>query len=352
MSGKTLIAGYHQRGALRALAAALLALALAVFGAAASEAKPNDRARYITVQSSDTLARIAARTGVSEQGIIALNNLKRPYRISAGQRLRLPPAMVHVVRRGERVGDVARTYRVARIWLIRLNNLRAPYRLYAGQRLFLPKSIRRTLLAGKIPARPADARPRPPEPPEARARPPARAKATRIKRISRPHRTAKLSRTAKLRRIVPPRRMARSRRIGKPPALSGRGFAWPLRGRILSGYGRRGRGIRNDGINIAGRAGATVRAAENGVVIYAGSNVAGLGEVLLIKHAGGWVTAYAHNDALLVGRGRVVRRGQPIATVGTTGAVLRPQLHFQIRKGAQPINPLTKLRRQRASARR
>ncbi len=344
MLRKTRITGYRQRGALWALAVALLALALAVFGAATTEAKPSDRARNIIAQSGDTIARIAIRAGVSEQGIIRLNNLKRPYRISPGQRLRLPLAMVHVVRRGERVADVARNYRVAEEWLIRLNNLRAPYRLHAGQRLFLPKSDRRALLVSKGPIERAETRLRPPEPPKARARPKAnqrvRRKATRVKRIIRPHRTAQL------RRIVGPRR------IGRPPALSGRGFAWPLRGRILSGYGRRSRGIRNDGINIAGRAGATVRAAENGVVIYAGSDVAGLGEVLLIKHARGWVTAYAHNDRLLVRRGRVVRRGQPIAKVGTTGAVLRPQLHFQIRKGAQPINPLTKLRRQRALARR
>ncbi len=350
MLRKTRITGYHQRGALWALAVALFALALAIFGAASTEAKSSDRTRIITAQSGDTIARIATRAGVSEQGIIRLNNLKRPYRISSGQRLRLPLAMVHVVRRGERVADVAQRYRVAEEWLIRLNGLRAPYRLRAGQRLFLPKSDRRALLVSRGFVERTVARLRPPEQPKARARPKAkqraRRQATRIKRITRPHRSAQL------RRIVRPRRMARSRRIGNPPALSGRGFAWPLRGRILSGYGRHGRGIRNDGINIAGRAGATVRASENGVVIYAGSDVAGLGEVLLIKHARGWVTAYAHNDRLLVRRGRVVRRGQPIARVGTTGAVLRPQLHFQIRKGAQPINPLTKLRRQRALARR
>lgn len=336
MLRKTRITGYRQRNALWALAVAMFALALAIFGATSSEAKSGDPARDITARSGDTLSRIAARTGVSEQGIIRLNNLKRPYRISPGQRLRLPIAMVHVVRRGERVGDVARRYRVAETWLIRLNGLRAPYRLRPGQRLFLPKSDRRAALASKGPAEPAEARPLQQQP-KARARP----KATRIKKTAHPHRVVKL------------RRKLRSRPIGKPPALSGRGFAWPLRGRIVKRYGRRGRGIRNDGINIAARAGSIVRAAENGVVIYAGSDVAGLGEVLLIKHARGWVTAYAHNDRLLVGRGWVVRRGQPIARVGTTGAVLRPQLHFQIRKGAQPINPLRKLRRRRrALARR
>ncbi len=328
MLKKTRITGQQQRGAQWALAAALFALVLAIFGAVSSEAKPVERARSITATSGDTVARIAIRAGVSEQGIIRLNNLKRPYRISPGQRLRLPLAMVHVVRRGERLGDIAQRYRVDKNWLIRLNGLRAPYRLRAGQRLFLPKSIRRELRVSQGPDEPAEVRPRP--------------KADR--------RARRLTRRTK--RIIHPQRSARLRRIAKPPALSGRGFAWPLRGRILSRYGRRGRGIRNDGINIAGRIGSPVRAAENGVVIYAGSNIAGLGEVLLIKHARGWVTAYAHNGRLLVRRGRVVRRGQPIARVGATGAVLRPQLFFQIRKNAQPIDPLSKLRRRRSLVRR
>lgn len=338
------IAGYRQRSALWALAASLFALALAVFGAVSAQAEPADRTENITALPGDTITRIAKRAGVSEQGIIRLNNLKRPYRISPGQRLRLPLAMVHVVRRGERVADVAQRYRVSQEWLIRLNGLRRPYRLRAGQRLFLPKSDRRALLVKRGIIERVKASLRPSEQAKTIARP----------AVKRQHSlsTLRARRSAQLRRVIGPRRTVRPHRIGKPPALSGRGFAWPLRGRILTGYGRRGRGIRNDGINIAGRSGATVRAAENGVVIYAGSDITGLGEVLLIKHARGWVTAYAHNDRLLVRRGRVVRRGQPIARVGTTGAVLRPQLYFQIRKGAQPINPLTKLRRQRTLARR
>ncbi|MHA1536334.1 MAG: LysM peptidoglycan-binding domain-containing M23 family metallopeptidase [Alphaproteobacteria bacterium] len=291
--------------------------------------------RIVVAKSGDTVARLAKRAGVSERGIIRLNNLERPYRIAPGQRLLLPTAMVHVVGPGEQVADIAKRYRVAKKWLILLNGLRAPYRLRPGQRLFLPKSDRRA----------ARVRERPVERTATRIRAPQKSRTKTIQPVRR-----KMKRARKLVRLT---RKARTRRIGKPPALSGRGFAWPLRGRILRRYGRRGRGYRNDGINIAARAGSIVRAAENGVVVYAGSDVANLGEVLLIKHARGWVTAYAHNDRLLVGRGRVVRRGQAIARVGTTGAVLRPQLHFEIRKGAQPINPLRKLRRrQRALARR
>jgi len=358
MLGQKRIVSYRQRGAQWALAVALFALVLAVFAVTSSQAKTS---RTITAQRGDTVASIAASMGVSEQGIIRLNNLKRPYKIARGQRLRMPQAMLHVVRRGERLADVARRYRVSKKWLILLNGLRRPYRLRSGQRLFLPKSDRRAMLVSKGPAKRIDVRKPAIEQAKARARPVAkrarlkeraRRKAIGNARLDKPRSVTRQRSNARLRRASASRRVTRSRRIRKPPALSGRGFAWPLRGRIVAGYGRRGRGLRNDGINIAARAGTTVRASENGVVIYSGSDVAGLGEVLLIKHAHGWVTAYAHNNRLLVRRGRVVRRGQAIARVGTTGAVLRPQLHFQIRKGAQPINPLIKLRRQRAQARR
>ena len=123
-----------------------------------------------------------------------------------------------------------------------------------------------------------------------------------------------------------------------PPALAGR-FAWPLKGRIIGGFGPRESGLHNDGLNIAAPIGTPIQAAENGVVVYAGNELRGFGNLLLIKHADGWVTAYAHADTLKVGRGDQVRRGDIIATVGDSGNVGQPQLHFEIRKGQQAIDP-------------
>ncbi len=126
-----------------------------------------------------------------------------------------------------------------------------------------------------------------------------------------------------------------------PLSLSSGGFRWPLRGTILSGFGDQEDGARNDGINIAAAAGTPVRAADDGIVAYAGNELRGYGNLLLIRHADSWMSAYAHVGRLLVDRGQRVRRGQPIATVGQTGSVGSPQLHFELRRDGQPVAPTT-----------
>ena len=113
---------------------------------------------------------------------------------------------------------------------------------------------------------------------------------------------------------------------------------------MLSSFGAKAKGLYNDGINISASRGTPVLAAENGVVAYAGNELRGFGNLLLIKHSGGWVTAYAHNETLLVRRGQKVKKGQVIAKVGSTGAVSSPQLHFELRKGKRAINPEKYLR--------
>ena len=123
------------------------------------------------------------------------------------------------------------------------------------------------------------------------------------------------------------------------------GFVWPLKGRVLSSFGKKAKGLRNDGINIAAPKGTPVKAAGEGVVAYAGNELRGFGNLLLIKHHGGWVSAYAHNDSILVERGAAVEKGQEVATVGSTGNVSTPQLHFELRKKNRAINPISKLTR-------
>ncbi|WP_244530860.1 peptidoglycan DD-metalloendopeptidase family protein [Pseudoxanthobacter soli] len=125
--------------------------------------------------------------------------------------------------------------------------------------------------------------------------------------------------------------------------VGGSGFRWPVRGRIVSGFGKKGSGEQNDGINIAVPEGTPVKAAEAGTVIYAGNELTGFGNLVLIRHEGGWVTAYAHNKDLLVKRGDQVKRGQVIANAGATGSVTQPQVHFELRKGSQPVDPLPHL---------
>ncbi len=120
-------------------------------------------------------------------------------------------------------------------------------------------------------------------------------------------------------------------------------FLWPVRGKLLSVFGTATAGTQNDGINISAPAGTTVSAAESGTVAYSGNELRGFGNLLLIKHADGWVTAYAHNEVLLVKKGQKVRRGEPIARVGSTGGVAQSQLHFELRRGTKAIDPLDHL---------
>ncbi|NWH08829.1 MAG: M23 family metallopeptidase [Alphaproteobacteria bacterium] len=127
--------------------------------------------------------------------------------------------------------------------------------------------------------------------------------------------------------------------VGEGELSSRVAFDWPLRGRVITGFGVRANGERNDGINIAAAEGDPVRAAADGTVTYAGDELRGYGKLVLIRHPNGYVTAYAHNSSIRVDKGDRVRRGQVIAAAGRTGAVDRPQLHFEIRKGVQPVDP-------------
>lgn len=127
--------------------------------------------------------------------------------------------------------------------------------------------------------------------------------------------------------------------VGNNKAL----FAWPVKGQIIGKFGPDSQGLKNDGINIAAPLGSPVRAAGDGVVAYAGNELRGFGNLVLVKHADGWITAYAHNETLMVKKGDNVKKGQQIAKVGQTGNVNSPQLHFEIRKGAQAVDPLPRL---------
>jgi len=125
-------------------------------------------------------------------------------------------------------------------------------------------------------------------------------------------------------------------------------FEWPVQGRILSAFGNKSNGEQNDGINIASDYGIPIHAAAAGTVTYAGNELKGYGNLVLIKHDDGYVTAYAHAENLVVTRGEVVKQGQVIGYVGDSGGVPEPQLHFEIRRGKIPLDPLTMLRSQSA----
>lgn len=266
----------------------------------------------ITVGPGETLFAISRRTGVELRDIVVANNLQPPYALRSGQKLSIPAARYHIVRSGETGYSISRAYGTDLTTLARLNSLDKPYAVQVGQRLRLPASP--TLTNGDKTATQVARAPAAGDRPAQRSAPAGTAATT----------------------------TAAPKPVPAPAAFAS-AFSWPLNGRILSRFGPKQGGLHNDGINIAATQGATVRAAAPGVVAYAGDGLKGFGWLILIKHGDGWVTAYAHNEAVLVQRGDTVRAGEPIARAGATGSVDRPQLHFEIRNGRRAVDPLKHL---------
>ncbi|MBR9825643.1 MAG: M23 family metallopeptidase [Alphaproteobacteria bacterium] len=254
-----------------------------------------------TVRSGDTLSEIAEACNVPMRELAEANGLSAPYSLRSGQRLDMPRPPVHVVQRGENLYRIGLRYNIPYQQLASHNGLRAPYEIEVGQQIRLPVGARAVNASS------------------------SRSTASRP-----PQSTSRNNRNARVERAE--------------PAAGAPRFDWPLRGEIVSGFGRTSNGGRNDGINIAVATGTDVRASAAGQVVYAGAELDGYGELILIRHANGYVTAYAHNSRLLVREGDQVERGQVIAQAGSTGTVDSPQLHFEIRRGVSPEDPMRHLR--------
>ena len=270
----------------------------------------------VIVGRGDTVYGLARRHRVSARAIIEANALVPPYHLNIGQRVVLLRRPEHLIKRGDTLYAVARQYGVVAYDVARLNDLKPPYTIRIGQRLVLPDAVRsRTVPVNRdVGGVTSSSSSRVPTRPLMRSgQPPASETAARPAASSAP--------------------------VLRPPAVLGKEFQWPVRGRVVSGFGVKTKGLRNDGINIAAKRGSPVRAAESGIVAYAGNELRGFGNLLLLKHPDGWVTAYAHNDQLLVKRGEKIKKGQNIATVGSTGNVRTPQLHFELRKGKRARDP-------------
>lgn len=230
----------------------------------------------IRVGRGDTVYALSRKHGVTVKSIISENNLKPPYLLKPGQSLKVPVGGTYIVKRGDTVYGVSRANGITMNDLVRINGLQQPYALNVGQQLKLPgRSENNQILVA----------------------------------------------------------------IAPPPPISGKGFMWPVSGTVISNYGPKQAGYHNDGVNIRAPMGSSVYASESGVVVHASNKLRGYGNLILIKHDNGWVTAYAHNDSLLVKKGDQVVRGQVVAYVGSTGRVDSPQLHFEMRKGSRAVNP-------------
>ena len=258
----------------------------------------------IRVQKGDTLYNISRRYNVPIRDIIETNHLTPPYTLYVGRVLKMPVARYHTVAHGDTLYSISRKYNVDVTTLSKLNNLREPYTLSIGQKLALPGSV------GNAPSY--------------------------SESVSTQTKVTSSSAKAKTQPVVTSTK-------ARPTAYRKNKFAWPVKGTVISRYGAIGKGRSNDGINIKAPLGTTVKAADAGKVAYVGNELKGFGNLILIQHDDGWITAYAHNNSFLVRKGQRVQKGTPIAKVGSTGGVNTPQLHFEVRSGKKPLNPLAYL---------
>lgn len=256
--------------------------------------------RTVTVQRGDTLSAIARQCDVPLSDIASENRLYHPYNLNVGQVLRVPGPPTYTVRRGDNLYRIALAHGMSTDEVAQLNGLTRPYTIYPGQELRVRGQARQTT-AQRQPSQPA--------------RPPVSYQAPTP---------------------APPRDVNQPAQVQLASAPS---FQWPLYGSILNPYNPNGE-ARVDGIRIAARLGEPVRAAAPGEVVYAGNELQGYGELVLIRHADNWVTAYGLNSTLRVSVGQQVQAGHHIADAGQSGGVSRPTLHFEVRRGVNPVDPM------------
>ncbi len=316
-----------------------------------------DGGTAVTVAPGETVDSIARRHGVPPAIIMEANNLSSPNALQAGQRLVIPrynssapapasapppvraaaltPAAapapppkpapvataspsphsagpvnsgVHVVAAGETLTKIAHQYGKSVAEIAKANNILPYAKVSVGDRIVIP--------GARISS----------------AAPEAEPAANKVVASAAPAQSASM--------VTPAADAPGTDTSAKATAEATPGFRWPVRGRIIAGFGPKPNGQQNDGIDVAVPENTPIKAAEDGVVAYAGNELKGYGNLILVRHPNGYVTAYAHAKELLVKRGDQIKRGEVIAKSGQSGNVDAPQLHFEVRKGSAPVDPM------------
>jgi murein DD-endopeptidase MepM/ murein hydrolase activator NlpD len=334
-----------------------------------------------TVKRGDTIDAIAREFDITRKELTDANDIDAPYKIKPGQKLKGPRSKVkaYVVGQGDTLFAISQRFKVTQKAILEANNMKAGASIRSGQKVILPKGykdggpVRRTVVtpgpvsaipsapvpyrpSAPVPYTPPAATPAPYAPPRAAA--PAPAPTSALPPIGAAPATPPTSYPRPAPAPLPAPRPAPTTTA---PAIvdsaaapsdadviaAGRGrFVWPVKGDTIGTFGPNGAGgQRSDGLNIRANAGDPVRAAAAGEVVYAGDQVPEFGNLVLIKHADGWVTAYAHLSRADVKMRQTVVQGQQIGAIGMSGGVSEPQLHFEVRYApspkdkARPINP-------------
>jgi murein DD-endopeptidase MepM/ murein hydrolase activator NlpD len=310
--------------------------------------------KRVSVRAGDTLYDIETRYSIPSRQIIEANKLEVPYMLFAGQELILPRPRLYAVMYGDTLYDIGERKGVSVSALAKLNKLKAPYTITPGIQLRLPYTTHEgtDYAAAQAAPKPITYKPLPikqarqekivvkelPKKEMKFAPRKIRYVLTRPGEIPEPVET---ERPSLLKRFV---KGTKPVKISEPKGPAPSKFMWPANGKVISSFGSKTGGVHNDGINIATPVGTPVKAAANGVVVYSGKGLKGYGNLLIVKHAGGWISAYAHTRNIKVQKGTKVKQGQVIAETGNTGRVERPQLHFSLRKGRKAVNPMKYLK--------
>lgn len=263
-----------------------------------------------TVSGGDTLYSIAGRYNVRMEDLKILNDLRPPYALEIGQRLKMPAPKTYRMRYGDTLYFLSYMFDVDVEETARLNGIDDPLRVEVGRVLKLPP------LRKSAPV----------------------VTTTKQESVPVPEGKPQQQEEDKKKPVQVSRQQSKIH-VDTPKRSSSK-FLKPVDGKVISSYGPKADGLHNDGINILASRGTPVRSAENGVVVYAGNGLKGSGNLVLVRHEDRWMTAYGHLEDIAIKSGDVVKRGQSIGRVGSSGAVNRPQLHFEVRRGTEAINPV------------
>jgi murein DD-endopeptidase MepM/ murein hydrolase activator NlpD len=314
-----------------------------------------DGGSAVIVGRGETVDSLSRKYGVPGHAILQANGFTSASAIQPGQRIviprynyntaaatpavaaprhaaapMVPPAVaggtVHVVAPGETLISISRHYHRPLVDVAAANRIAPHTRVKMGDRLVIPGAV---AAAAPVAA-------------------PPKAAAPAVAALPRPQMRAQAPAPGPQLAAVPSARVAtpvaEAVADDDAPVVGSTGgapsFRWPVRGRVIAGFGAKPNGQQNDGINLAVPEGTAVRASDDGVVAYAGNELKGYGNLILVRHANGFVTAYAHASEIMVKRNDPVRRGQVIGKSGQSGTVTTPQLHFEIRKGSAPVDPM------------
>ena len=292
------------------------------------------------VRKGDALDAIAHDLGMTRKELAELNKLKPPYALQPGKVLKGPPEIIkgYVPVEGDTLALIAKRFSVTPRALAAMNGMRPGAAVRPGKRLTLPGGFRdrgpvketiRTAPAATLAPTYSPPQPRPAPVPYSPA--PYVSSTPTAPPVSRP--------------ISPPPTQSGPLSDAQISSLGKGRFIWPLRGDVISDFGPKGTGQRNDGVNIRAQAGEPIRAAAAGDVVYSGDQVPGFGNLVLVKHADGWVTAYGHLARIDVKMQQRVAQGQQLGQAGSTGGVAETQLHFEVRyapspsERARPVDP-------------